>query len=188
MEKSFLSEYKQSSSLTFFALINLFLIKFGRWVSSTRIFLFRFFTLLQHHQRVSHKHENLTKHHIEEQQEEEYDDLCREDAEMVMRRLGLSTDQESDELQERYSSTEISSLFKSNEASLAEVKQAFDVFDENRDGFIDATELQRVLTILGFKEASHLENCSAMIRSSNDNKEERIDFNGFVKFMENNSL
>ncbi|KAH0849220.1 hypothetical protein HID58_091464 [Brassica napus] len=185
MEKSFLSEYKRSSSLTFLALFNLFLIKFGRWVSTTRIFLFRLFPLLQHQQRVSHKHESLTKQGIEE--EEEYDDLCRADIEMVMRTLGLSPDQESDKLQERYSSKEISSLFESNEASLEEVKQAFDVFDEKERRSSTLQSLQRVLTILGFKEGYFLGNCSAMLRSVHENKDGRIDFNGFVKFMENNN-
>ncbi|KAL0642647.1 hypothetical protein Bca4012_040937 [Brassica carinata] len=181
MEKSFLSECKQSSSITFFALFNLFLIGFCRWVSSARIFLSTFFPLLQHHQRVE---ESLIKH-IEEREEEEEDELCREDAEIVMRILGLSPDSESDGLQERYSSKEISSLFEEKEASLEEVKLAFDVFDENRDGFIDTTELQRVLTTLGFKEGSCLENCMVMIRSLDGNKDGRIDFNEFLKFMEN---
>ncbi|CAN6876335.1 unnamed protein product [Brassica oleracea] len=180
MEKSLLSECKQSSSLFFLALFNLFLISLGRWVSSARIFLSRFLPLLQHHQRVRNQDQTVITN-IEEQEEEDEDDyLSREDAEMVMRSLGLSADQESDELQERYSSKEMSSLFEEKEASLEEVKQAFDVFDENRDGFIDATELQRVLTILGFKEGSYLENCSVMIRSLDGNKDGRIDFNGFV--------
>ncbi|KAF8051762.1 hypothetical protein N665_1670s0008 [Sinapis alba] len=180
MEKSFLSECKQSSSITFFALFKFFLIGFGRWVSSARIFLSTFFPLLQHHQRVE---ESLIKQ-IEER-EEEVDGLCREDVEIVMRSLGLLPDSESDELQERYSSKEILSFFEDNEASLEEVKQAFDVFDENRDGFIDATELQRVLTTLGFKEGYCLENCLVMIRSLDGNRDGIIDFNGFLKFIEN---
>ncbi|ESQ32602.1 hypothetical protein EUTSA_v10005639mg [Eutrema salsugineum] len=194
MEKSSLSECKQSSSLPLFALFNLFLIGFCRWVSSARIFLSRFFPLLQHHQRVSDKNNQVPDSSdqqqsliklIEEQEAEEDDGLCKEDAEMVMRSLGLYPDRESNELQERYSSKEISSLFDEKEATLEEVKLAFDVFDENRDGFIDATELQRVLTILGFKEGSHLENCLVMIRSLDENKDGRIDFNEFVKIMEN---
>ncbi|KAH0908464.1 hypothetical protein HID58_031785 [Brassica napus] len=149
-----------------------------KWLSSARIFLSTFFPLLQHHQRVE---ESLIKH-IEEREE---DELCKEDAEIVMRSLGLSPDSESDGLQERYSSKEISSLFEEKEASLEEVKQAFDVFDENRDGFIDTTELQRVLTTLGFKEGSCVENCMVMIRSLDGNKDGIIDFNEFLKFMEN---
>ncbi|KAL0717937.1 hypothetical protein Bca4012_067259 [Brassica carinata] len=136
MEKSFLSECKQSSSITFFALFNFFLIGFCRWVSSARIFLSTFFPLLQHYQRVE---ESLIKQ-IQEWEEEEVDGLCREDAEIVMRGLGLLPDSERNELQERYSSKKVSSLFEEKEASLEEVKQAFDVFDKNRDGFIDATE------------------------------------------------
>ncbi|XP_056863950.1 probable calcium-binding protein CML45 [Raphanus sativus] len=320
MEMSLLSECKQSSSLTFLALFNLFLISFGRWVSSARIFLSSFLPLLQ---RVRNQDQSVITNIAEQEEEEDqYDYLFREDAETVivghgfypqqglftrdrgytttrlrvlrilgrggedssrfplqlfvdhnfelredtqveafgrhtaqflaessshchawltrraivlrhgfdklafykarvirrstnydwldplsgpllippsksvypyeapisvqtvMRSLGLSPDQESDDLKERYSSKEMSSLFEEKEASLEEVKQAFDVFDENRDGFIDATELQRVLTILGFKEGSHLENCSVMIRSLDGNKDGRIDFNGFVKFME----
>lgn len=185
MENSFLSKYKQSSSsLPLLALFNLFLVSFCRWVSSTRIFLSKFFPLLQHHQRVFDKKNNKDQ---EESMIKQEDDICREDLELVIRSLGLFPDQESDDqLQERYSSKEISSLFEENEASLEEVKQAFDVFDENRDGFIDATELQRVLTILGFKEGSYLENCLVMVRSLDGNKDGRIGFNEFVKFMENN--
>ena len=184
MEKSLLSECKQSSSLFFFALFNLFHISLGRWVSSARIFLSGFLPLLQHHQRVRNQDQTVITNTEEQEEEDQYDYLSREDAEMVMRSLGLSADQESDELQERYSSKEMSSLFEEKEASLEEVKQAFDVFDENRDGFIDAKELRRVLTILGFKEGSYLEKCSVMIRSLDGNKDGRIDFNGFVKFME----
>ncbi|KFK33771.1 hypothetical protein AALP_AA5G058000 [Arabis alpina] len=187
MEKSFLSAYKQSSSLPLFALFNFFLIGFCRWVSSARIVLSRFFPLLQ---RVSdktnkdldfsnQKQQSLIKHTDQDQ-----DDLTREEAEMVMKSLGLVPDSETNELQERYSSKEISSLFEEKEASLEEVKQAFDVFDENKDGFIDAIELQRVLTILGFKQGSYIENCLVMISSLDGNKEGRLDFNGFVKFME----
>ncbi|CAH8267118.1 unnamed protein product [Arabidopsis lyrata] len=174
-------ESKSSSSLPLFTLFNLFLISFCRWVYSTRIFLSRFVPLLQHHQRVFDKNNNkdqqesLIKH-----------DLSREDAEMVMRSLSLFSDQESDDqLQERYTAKEVSSLFEEKEASLEEVKQAFDVFDENRDGFIDAIELQKVLTILGFKEGAYLDNCLVMIRSFDVNKDGKIDFNEFVKFMEN---
>ena len=70
-------------------------------------------------------------------------------------------------------------------SSLEEVKQDFDVFDENKDGFIDDEELQRVLCILGLKEAAKLENCHKMIRIFDTNQDGRIDFIEFVKIMEN---
>ncbi|VYS58973.1 unnamed protein product [Arabidopsis thaliana] len=172
-----------SSSLPLFALFNLFLISFCRWVSSTRIFLSTFVPLLQHHQRVLDKKNNKDQQKTLTKQEDDDDvDLSREEAEMVMRSLGLFSND--DQLQEQYSAKEFSSLFEEKEASLEEVKQAFDVFDENKDGFIDAIELQRVLTILGFKQGSYLDNCLVMIRSLDRNKDGKIDFNEFVKFME----
>ncbi|XP_010514617.1 PREDICTED: probable calcium-binding protein CML30 [Camelina sativa] len=186
--KSFLSGYKQSSSVPLFALFNLFLISFCRWVSSTRISLSRFVPLLQHHHHQSSIDKNNNKDQQEslmiKQKDGDGGDLRKEDAEMVMTSLGLFPDKDSDDqLQERYSPKQVSSMFEEKEASLEEVKQAFDVFDENRDGFIDATELQRVLTILGFKEGFNLENCLVMIRSLDGNKDGKIDFNDFVKFM-----
>ncbi|RZC67626.1 hypothetical protein C5167_011323 [Papaver somniferum] len=64
-------------------------------------------------------------------------------------------------------------------------RAAFDVFDDNRDGFIDANELQKVLSALGIREGLTLENCNIMIRRFDDNSDGRIDFNEFVKLMEN---
>ena len=111
--------------------------------------------------------------------------LSREDVELVMKRLELSCSPEGEKLQEWFGSNELSGLFDEKEPSLEEVKEAFEVFDENRDGFIVAKELQRVLRNLGLKEGEDLENCDKMIRAFNKNGDGRIDFNGFVKFMEN---
>ncbi|XP_009125113.1 probable calcium-binding protein CML46 [Brassica rapa] len=183
MEKSSLSQCKHSSSFPLFGLVDFFLIGFFRWVSFAQIFFSRFCHLPQHEHCVSEKKskdleiQSLIKHG---------NGLCIEDAEMVMQSLGLFTDQESEGLQKRYSSEELSNLFEEKEPSLEEVKQAFDVFDENRDGFLDPIDLQRVLSILGLKQGSNLENCRRMIRSFHGNKNGRIDFQGFVKFMENN--
>ncbi|KAJ4902420.1 putative calcium-binding protein CML45 [Raphanus sativus] len=188
MEKSSLSKCKHSSSsscFTLFGLIDFFLINFFQWVSLAQIFFSRSCPLLlQHQQCVSEKKSK----DLDVQSSIKHDDgLCGEDAEMVMRSLGLLTaDSKSEGLQKRYSSEELSNLFEEKEPSLEEVKQAFDVFDENRDGFLDPVDLQRVLTILGLKQGSNLENCRRMIRSFDGNKDGRIDFYGFVKFMENN--
>ncbi|XP_054800081.1 probable calcium-binding protein CML46 [Prosopis cineraria] len=112
--------------------------------------------------------------------------LERDEVKMVMGNLGIFCSPESEELEERYGWGEISAMFEEEEPSLEEVKRAFDVFDENRDGFIDGRELQRVLCILGLKEATELENCQKMIATFDENGDGRIDFREFVKIMENN--
>ncbi|MED6183367.1 hypothetical protein PIB30_037284 [Stylosanthes scabra] len=112
----------------------------------------------------------------------------KDEAKMVMAKLGLFSTPEDcgdEELEEQYDSKEFSSIFEEQEPSLDEVKQAFDVFDENKDGFIDAMELQRVLCILGLNEARDINNCQKMIRKFDENSDGRIDFNEFVKIMEN---
>ncbi|KAB2085214.1 hypothetical protein ERO13_A05G366900v2 [Gossypium hirsutum] len=111
--------------------------------------------------------------------------LCRKEVEILMGNLGIFCSQESEEqLNESYGCEEISRLFE-QEPSLEEVKQAFDVFDVNKDGFIDAEELQRVLCVLGLKQGLKLENCNNMIKTFDEDGDGRIDFQEFVKFMEN---
>ncbi|KAG6742894.1 hypothetical protein POTOM_053835 [Populus tomentosa] len=111
--------------------------------------------------------------------------ISREDVEMVMENLGLFCSSESEELKEWMGSDEISQLFDEKEPSLEEVKEAFNVFDHNSDGFVDASELQRVFYKLGLKEGLQLEKCRKIIRTFDENGDGRIDFNEFVKFMEN---
>ncbi|EOY01898.1 Calcium-binding EF-hand family protein [Theobroma cacao] len=98
---------------------------------------------------------------------------------VVMDRLGMSY--EGDDL----GADELAETFDQEAPCLEEFKEAFDVFDENKDGFIDATELQRVLRCLGVKESLLLlEECRRMIRVADEDEDGRIDFNEFVKFME----
>ncbi|KAA8542444.1 hypothetical protein F0562_023420 [Nyssa sinensis] len=79
---------------------------------------------------------------------------------------------------------EIATLFSEEEPSSEELKEAFDLFDLNSDGFIDAEELDRVLYTLGFTEVSKVE-CQRMITVFDDNGDGRIDFDEFVKLVEN---
>ncbi|CAK9138120.1 unnamed protein product [Ilex paraguariensis] len=109
--------------------------------------------------------------------------LFRGDVEIVMQKLGIFCDPNGDKLQERLGSVEISKLFDETEPSPEEVKEAFDLFDENGDGFIDAKELERVLGKLGFTELPEIE-CQRMIMAFDDNGDGMIDFREFVKVME----
>ncbi|OWM65289.1 probable calcium-binding protein CML30 [Punica granatum] len=78
---------------------------------------------------------------------------------------------------------EIEQLFEEQEPSLGEVKEAFDVFDKNRDGFIDAGELRVVLWALGLSEVSEAD-CQRLIRAFDENRDGRIDFREFTKLVE----
>ncbi|TYI30816.1 hypothetical protein ES332_A05G413600v1 [Gossypium tomentosum] len=92
--------------------------------------------------------------------------LCRKEVEILMGNLGIFCSQESEEqLNESYGCEEISRLFE-KEPSLEE-------------------ELQRVLCVLGLKQGLKLENCNNMINNFDEDGDGRIDFQEFVKFMEN---
>ncbi|KAG1342525.1 putative calcium-binding protein CML30 [Cocos nucifera] len=111
-------------------------------------------------------------------------ELTREDVETVMEKIGMSLSQEGEQLKERMALDELSTMFEEKGPSLDEVEAAFSVFDENRDGFIDAMELQRVLSKLGFGEGVSLDSCKQMIAVHDENQDGRIDISEFVKFME----
>ncbi|XP_059643067.1 probable calcium-binding protein CML46 [Cornus florida] len=100
------------------------------------------------------------------------------EVEMVMERLGIFCDSDDvcDELQ-------IGTLFEEKEPSLEEAKEAFLVFDENNDGFIDAGELKNVLCSLGVTEVSEVK-CQRMIGVFDENGDGRIDFGEFLKVVE----
>ncbi|XP_052179987.1 probable calcium-binding protein CML45 [Diospyros lotus] len=113
------------------------------------------------------------------------DSLDRSQVEMVMEKLGIFSNG-TDELQVRVGADYLAALFEENEASFEEVKGAFDVFDENRDGFIDAHEVQKVVSALGFAEAcSEMEQCRRMIAAIDEDGDGRIDFREFLKLLEN---
>ncbi|KAJ4746000.1 Calcium-binding EF hand family protein [Rhynchospora pubera] len=111
-------------------------------------------------------------------------ELSREDLEMVMQKMGISEEMKREQMKEKIEFEEVSDIFQEKEPSLEEAKEAFSVFDSNSDGFIDASELQRVLSELGFKAEVGLDECQGMIEVYDENKDGRIDFNEFLKFLE----
>ncbi|KAL2240410.1 probable calcium-binding protein CML45 [Sesamum indicum] len=126
-------------------------------------------------------------------QEKRVDDqsVCRGEVEMILRSLGMlcgDVDQAGAKLiPASLDANDLLNMFEERTPSLDEVKEAFDVFDSNRDGFIDAQELQKVLSALGLKEGSEMENCRRMIGAFDENGDGRIDLDEFIKFMENSS-
>lgn len=62
------------------------------------------------------------------------------------------------------------------------MEAAFEVFDTNKDGFISATELHRVLSDLG--EVLTEEDCHVMIRNVDRNGDQLVDFSEFKYLMQ----
>ncbi|PSR89667.1 Calcium-binding protein CML30 [Actinidia chinensis var. chinensis] len=115
------------------------------------------------------------------------DKLLRGEVEVVMGRLGIMYDPNGDEVGEGLGKDEIEGLLEEEGMGLEEVREAFGVFDENCDGFIDANELEKVVCALGFKEVSQ-DKCQRMIATFDENGDGKIDLGEFVKLLENSSL
>ncbi|PQQ10217.1 putative calcium-binding protein CML45 [Prunus yedoensis var. nudiflora] len=130
------------------------------------------------------KKQEVTCLHENENVVDDKKQLCTGELGQIMEKLGTLFDADGGEVVEgRVGSKEIADLFE-EEPSLEEVKEAFHVFDENKDGFIDAGEIYKVLCALGFVGASEVE-CKRMIRAFDRNGDGQIDFNEFVQLMEN---
>lgn len=114
----------------------------------------------------------------------EEQELKREHVDIILERLGMTLTNGRDKLKDCMGFDEISATFEEKEPGLDEVEEAFCVFDENRDGFIDAKELQKVLCKLGFREGADLDACKRMIETYDQNKDGKIDFTEFARFME----
>ncbi|XP_008807043.1 calmodulin-like protein 7 [Phoenix dactylifera] len=64
-----------------------------------------------------------------------------------------------------------------------ELRQAFDVFDENGDGLITVEELGLVLASLGLKRGATVEDCRDMIRKVDLDGDGMVNFEEFKKMM-----
>nr|VDD25007.1 unnamed protein product [Brassica oleracea] len=58
----------------------------------------------------------------------------------------------------------------------SDLEEAFNVFDEDGDGYISPEELQKVLKKLGLPEAGEIEHVEKMIVSVDSNHDGRVDF------------
>ncbi|KAI3513382.1 hypothetical protein L1887_20713 [Cichorium endivia] len=106
------------------------------------------------------------------------------DVKIVMERLGMVSDDE--DMTKITCLEDITSLFDENEPTLDELKEAFGVFDTNSDGFIDADELQLVLSKLGYSCISESD-CRRMIDGYDVDKDAKISSKEFLKLVEDGS-
>ncbi|KAB5544513.1 hypothetical protein DKX38_012625 [Salix brachista] len=102
--------------------------------------------------------QGCVQHH---DKEHDHERLNQADIKLVMNSLGLEFHEDGSGGDEGFGADELLSLFEEEEpGSLEEVKEVFDVFDENKDGFIDARELNRVMCRLGLKEGIQVTICT----------------------------
>ncbi|XP_020579837.1 probable calcium-binding protein CML30 [Phalaenopsis equestris] len=175
-------EKKPASSLLSSELIAILILQFFVSCFVRLLKISSSFLSLPYRSRI-HIEQAEPKRHLKEAIRTEQEILvCREDAELVMKKMGLIGEDE--KLKEFVVSEEVVSMFEEKEPSLEEVREAFAVFDENGDGFVEAGELQRVLCKFGFVREVGLDLCKVMILLHDEDGDGRIDFSEFVKLME----
>ncbi|XP_009761439.1 uncharacterized protein LOC107764944 [Nicotiana tabacum] len=108
--------------------------------------------------------------------------LDEDDVEIVLDTLLTFCNSNGDDF-DKVGLAEVFCSFDETEPSLEEVKEAFNMFDENGDGYIDANELKKVIYKMGFLEFS-LEDCQRMIVPFDDNTDGKIEFAEFLKLLE----
>ncbi|KAG7557761.1 EF-hand domain [Arabidopsis suecica] len=70
-----------------------------------------------------------------------------------------------------------------DEVGEEDMKEAFNVFDRNGDGFITVDELKAVLSSLGLKQGMSLEECRKMIIQVDVDGDGRVDYKEFRQMM-----
>ncbi|XP_071712535.1 probable calcium-binding protein CML45 [Rutidosis leptorrhynchoides] len=100
---------------------------------------------------------------------------------IVMENLGTFWDP--DDQRESIELDDMVDMFVEDEPSLDEVKEAFCVFDKDNDGYVDAKELQNVLSGMGFFRLSESD-CGRMIDVYDADKDGKLSFQEFLKVIE----
>lgn len=69
-----------------------------------------------------------------------------------------------------------------------DMKEAFNVFDQNGDGFITVDELKTVLSSLGLKQGKTLEECRKMIMQVDVDGDGRVNYKEFRQMMKKGQI
>lgn len=64
-----------------------------------------------------------------------------------------------------------------------DIREAFNVFDQNRDGYITVDELRSVLASLGLKQGRTVEDCKMMIKKVDADGDGRVNYSEFKQMM-----
>lgn len=66
---------------------------------------------------------------------------------------------------------------------MVDLREAFELFDQDKNGYIDAHELYKVFKCLAFSDITE-EDCKQIIKNVDMNVDEMVDFDGFVNIFE----
>ncbi|KNA22997.1 hypothetical protein SOVF_028870 [Spinacia oleracea] len=115
--------------------------------------------------------------------------IAKEKACKVVKQLGLVKEEEEessfDILEEEIEANEVLNELEEEEKREKQqlLRQAFTVFDEDGDGFIDAKEIKRVLVCLGLDNGWDLSEIEKMINVVDLNLDGKVDFHEFELMM-----
>ncbi|KAJ3673375.1 hypothetical protein LUZ60_006749 [Juncus effusus] len=109
--------------------------------------------------------------------------IHKEEIEHIMDKMRLDPNRHG-EMKDYIGEREFLTIFEDSEPGLDEIKEAFFIFDQNKDGFIDAHDLQNVLLNLGFRDNTNLDACRYMIRQHDRNHDGKMDLSDFSKLLE----
>ncbi|KAE8694895.1 Calmodulin-like protein 5 [Hibiscus syriacus] len=79
--------------------------------------------------------------------------------------------------------TELYQSIMENKDEEKDMKEAFNVFDQNGDGYISVDELKSVLDALGLKQGKAMEDCKRMITKVDTDGDGRVNFMEFKQMM-----
>ncbi|XP_055822731.1 calmodulin-like protein 7 [Solanum dulcamara] len=77
----------------------------------------------------------------------------------------------------------IEKVVSEKEEEEGDLKDAFDVFDNDKDGLISEEELSKVLSSLGLNQGKKLDDCKEMIRNVDVDGDGMVNFDEFKKMM-----